>query len=190
MKPFPQGKNFGHENNHDTKSGCICATILPIRQFLWTGLEYLGEAMRWPNIGWSTALLDRNGFWRPLGYQRQSWWSPRPMVKMLRKEGNMGAGADVADWSPVDEGAYDMARVSVFSNCEEVELFLNGTSKGRLPINTDASPRVWNFEFEPGEIKAVAYNKGQQVAVDEMKTAGDPVKLCLPRRSRLESVRR
>jgi len=176
----PTWKILATENNHDTKSWLYMRDHpAHAGQFLWTGLEYLGEAMRWPNIGWSTALLDRNGFWRPLGYQRQSWWSPRPMVKMLRKEGNMGAGADVEDWSPVDQGTYDMARITVFSNCDEVELFLNGTSKGRLPINTDASPRVWNFEFEPGEIKAVAYNKGQQVAVDEMKTAGDPVKVVL-----------
>jgi beta-galactosidase len=176
----PERKILATENNHDNKAWLSMRdTPAHAGQFLWTGIEYLGEAMRWPNIGWGTALLDRNAYWRPLGYQRQSWWGTKPMVKMIRKEDNSGAGADVIDWTPVDFGTYDIARVLVYSNCDEVELFLNGTSKGKLPINADESPRVWNIDFEPGTIKAVAYNKGQQVATDEMKTADAPVKVQL-----------
>jgi len=101
------------------------------------------------------------------------------MVKVLRSEENMGKGSLVNDWTPSDFGTYDEANVSVYSNCEEVELFLNGESKGRQAIHTDASPRSWTVGFNPGTLKAVAYNKGKEVASDELKTAEAPVKVLL-----------
>jgi beta-galactosidase len=50
--------------------------------------------------------------------------------------------------------------IEVFSNCDSVELFLNGRSLGTLEKPKDDSPRVWKVEFEPGTIKAVASNGG------------------------------
>lgn len=179
-KAKPGRKIISTENVHDARSWLLARdNAFHAGQYVWTGLEYLGEGQKWPNVGWGTALLDRNAFWRPLGYQRQSWWSDKPMVKMVRKDGNAGEGKDVMDWTPADMGTYDIGRVSVYSNCEEVELFLNGESKGRLPINANLAPRVWDVDFAPGVIKAVGFNKGQQVAVDEMKTADAPVKVLL-----------
>ena len=99
------------------------------------------------------------------------------MVKIARSEDNAGKGILKMDWTPADFGTYDEAHVFVYSNCEEVELFLNGESKGRLKINQDASPRFWNIGFDPGTIKAVGYDNGKEVALDEMTTADRPVKL-------------
>jgi len=171
----PERKVIGTENGHDRN------TWLALRdnpymsgQFLWTGIDYLGEA-NWPDISRHTGLLGRNGDMNPAGYQRQSWWSSKPMVKVLRSEENMGKGSLVNDWTPADFGTYDEAYVYAYSNCDEVELFLNGESKGRQAIKADASPRFWNVGFNPGILKAVAYNKGVEVAADELKTAEAPV---------------
>ena len=77
-------------------------------------------------------------------------------------------------WRPHTEN------VEVYSNCKEVELFLNGKSLGAKPINADASPRNWNVPFAPGVLKAVARNEqGKVVATDELRTAGKPVKILL-----------
>jgi len=77
----PDYKILGTENHYEL------ATWLALRdhpayagQFLWTGIDYLGEAGAWPRVGNGSGLIDRNARIKPLGYQRQSWWSPRPMV--------------------------------------------------------------------------------------------------------------
>lgn len=175
----PERKVIGTENGHDNKTWlALRDNAFMAGQFLWTGVDYLGEA-NWPDISHAAGLITRTGGMKPSGYQRQSWWSSKPMVKLVRAEDNMGKGALVLDWTPVDFGTYDEAYVSVYSNCDEVELFLNGESKGRQPLHQDATPRFWNIGFDPGILKAVGYNKGQLVASDELRTAESAVKVLL-----------
>lgn len=81
-----------------------------------------------------------------------------------------------ADWTPRNTLPHDET-VEVFSNCDEVELFLNGKSLGSKPQNRDASPRVWKISFQPGTLRAIARNSGVEVAVDQLRTAGAPSKL-------------
>jgi beta-galactosidase len=69
--------------------------------------------------------------------------------------------------------------VEAYSNCEEVELFLNGKSLGVKTINADASPRIWKISYAPGSLKAVAKNGGKVVAQDELRTAGKAEKIIL-----------
>lgn len=178
-KAKPERKVIGTENRHDNQAWLILRdNPFMSGQFLWTGIDYLGEA-NWPEISWGTALLDRNGYMKPMGFERQSWWSPKPMVKIVRSDDNAGRGGLKMDWTPADFGTYDEAHIFVYSNCDEVELFLNGESKGRQTIHKDATPRFWNIGFDPGVLKAVGYNKGVEVAVDELVTAGTAIKLDL-----------
>ena len=175
----PERKVIGTENGHDRNTWlALRDNAFMSGQFLWTGIDYLGEA-NWPDISRHTGLLNRNGEFNPAGYQRQSWWSNKPMVKMVRAEDNMGKGSQVMDWTPADFGTYDEAYITVFSNCDEVEILLNGESKGRQAIHADASPRFWNVGFNPGALKAIGYNNGQIVATDELKTADSAVKVLL-----------
>ncbi|WP_460550751.1 glycoside hydrolase family 2 protein [Ferruginibacter profundus] len=176
----PNWKVIGTENRLEQ------AAWIPLRdkpymagQFLWTGIDYLGEA-DWPEVAHGSGLLDKTGGIRDVGYQRQSWWSEKPMVYVMRKEGNAGAGAWVSDWSPTDIDTYDEAKIQVFSNCDEVELFLNGTSVGVQPRPADnASPRNWSINFHKGTLKAVAKNAGKVVAEQELTTTGNPAKIVL-----------
>lgn len=178
-KAKPDRKVIGTENRHDNSAWLVLRdNPFMAGQFLWTGIDYLGEAS-WPDISWGAACLDRNGSIKPSGYERQSWWSKNPMVKIARSEDNAGKGQIKLDWTPADFGTYDEAHIFVYSNCDEVELFLNEESKGRLPINKDASPRFWNIGFDAGILRAVGYNKGIEVAKDEMKTADTAVKIQL-----------
>ncbi|HEY4336979.1 MAG TPA: glycoside hydrolase family 2 TIM barrel-domain containing protein [Puia sp.] len=148
-------------------------------QFLWTGIDYMGEA-DWPALVNGQGLFDRTGGARNVARQRQSWWSDRPMVFMTRAEQNAGVGEWVSDWTPADADTYDDARVQVYSNCDEVELFLNGKSRGVKPRPADnASPRVWQMTFEKGILKAIGRNGGQVVAEQELRTAGAPAAIAL-----------
>ena len=176
----PQRKVIGTENTH-VQSAWIALRDKPYLsgQFLWTGINYLGES-DWPMVAHGSGLFDKTGGARNIAYQRQSWWSDKPMLYVMRKEQNAGAGDWVSDWSPTDIDTYDEARLQVFSNCDEVELFLNGKSEGTKQRPEDnASPRTWSFTFEKGTLKAVGRNKGQVVAEQELKTAGKPAKVVL-----------
>ncbi|WP_345953785.1 glycoside hydrolase family 2 TIM barrel-domain containing protein [Mucilaginibacter sp. PAMB04168] len=170
---------IGTENAHDI------AQWLALRdkpymagQFLWTGIDYLGEE-GWPNTTHDSGLIDRMGNWKPLGLQRQSWWSDKPVVHMVRRADNDGTGNWVANWTPADFGTYDNAKVQVYSNCDEVELFLNSKSQGIKPKPANDAPREWDLTFEKGTLKAVGRNKGKEVATEEFKSAGAPAKLLL-----------
>ena len=186
-------KILGTENRHDRPTWLALRDNAPYAgQFLWTGIDYLGETTRWPEIGHGSGLLDRTGLVRPLAYERQSWWSDRPMVALGRRLGPNDAmptdpgygGAErhtqvvFADWSPSAPGANPQT-VEAYSNCQEVELFLNGQSLGNQPLPADASPRVWHVPFAPGTLLAVAKNDGVVVATNELRTAGAPARILL-----------
>jgi beta-galactosidase len=128
---------------------------------------------------------------RPLGHERQSWWSDVPMVCIARRVAAPPAtdpsGAPAADrrpqtafsdWTPKNSAPHN-ENVDVYSNCKEVELFFNGQSLGVKTLPADAAPRTWRITYAPGTLKAVAKNDGQIVATDELRTAGEPAKILL-----------
>lgn len=191
----PNRKILGTENSHDL------SVWLPLRdnppyagQFIWSGIDYLGESRTWPAISTPFGIIDRTGGLRPRSYQRQSWWSEKPMVQIVRRIGRNESSpvdpgyelstdarfrmAQFADWTPMNLGPHTET-VEVYSNCESVELFLNGRSLGALDKPKDDSPRVWKVEFEPGTIKAIASNGGSVVAAAEHRTAGKAAKVRL-----------
>jgi len=189
----PARKILGTENRHDRATWLALRDHAPYAgQFLWTGVDYLGEARRWPLVGHGSGLLDRTGAFRPVAYERQSWWSDEPMVAITRRVAptelmptDPGYGTEerysqvlFADWTPKNAAPHD-ENVEVYSNAGEVELFLNGKSLGVEPLPADASPRVWKVAYAPGTLKAVARNHGRVVAADKLFTAGQPAKILL-----------
>jgi beta-galactosidase len=189
----PSRKIVGTEQRHDRQ------TWLWLRdnpshsgQFLWTGVDYLGESRRWPIVSHSSGLLDRTGAVKPMAFERDSWWNEKPVVHIVRRTApddrmpdDPGYGGEelhtqvqFADWTPRNPKPHDET-VEAYSNCEEVELFLNGKSLGAKKINADASPRVWKIPFEPGTLKAVAKNDGKIATTDELRTAGKAEKIIL-----------
>ncbi len=161
-------------------------------QFLWAGADYLGEAGAWPVTTSSSGLLDRTGAIKPVGYERESWWSEKPNVHIFRRvapeqravtdpgyEGSPNRRAPqftlFGDWNPKSDAPHE-ENVEVYSNCAEVELFLNGKSLGAKPLPRDASPRNWRVAFEPGTIRAAC---GTERVSDELRTAGKASKIVL-----------
>ena len=183
----PSRKIVGTEQRQDRETWLAARDNPPhAGQFLWAGIDYLGEAP-WPLISSPSGLLDRTGRIKARAYERQSWWSETPMVHITRHEPALNPpgrrrwpGLDLtSDWTPVDPATYHGADIEVFSNCDEVELFLNGRSLGTQQKPADASPFVWKVAYEPGTIRAVGRNAGREVATHELKTAGAPARLVL-----------
>ncbi|HEX3717400.1 MAG TPA: glycoside hydrolase family 2 TIM barrel-domain containing protein [Verrucomicrobiae bacterium] len=188
----PSRKIIGTEQRHDRATWLECRDHPEhAGQFLWTGVDYLGESRRWPVIAAGSGLLDRCAEPKPMAFQRQSWWSDKPMVLITRRLSidrstpvdpgfaPLDRGQTLfSDWTPHDISPHDET-VEAYSNCEEVELLLNGRSLGTKPLPADASPRVWTVPFEAGKIEAVAKNKGVAVARHTLQTAGPPASITL-----------
>jgi beta-galactosidase len=168
-------KTWVYLRDHPQLAGC----------FLWAGIDYLGEGAvakipgvddpsgAWPNISSSEGLLDRTLTLKPVAMERASWWSTKPVLFLVRGTGNN----TFADWSPQNDSG--TITVSAYSNCEQVELFLNGQSLGAQSLPANASPRTWRVAYAPGELKAVGRNNGQVVATDVLQTAGAPTQIVL-----------
>jgi len=195
----PRRKILGTENGHDLNVWLALRDNPPYAgQFLWSGIDYLGESRQWPAISTPFGVIDRAGGLRPRSYQRQSWWSDKPMVHLVRRVGRnepspIDPGYELStddrfritqfsDWTPVNLQPH-IETVEVYSNCESVELFLNDRSLGAQKKPDNDSPRVWQVEFEPGTIKAVASNGGKVAATQIYQTAGkaSSIRLNAPR---------
>ncbi|HLM57194.1 MAG TPA: glycoside hydrolase family 2 TIM barrel-domain containing protein [Pyrinomonadaceae bacterium] len=188
----PTRKILGTENTHTREQWLALRDNPPYAgQFLWTGIDYLGESPGWPMVAENFGLLDRTATPRPRAFQRLSWWGTTPVVYAARRVAHApasptdpGYGLDrhpqvlFADWTPRDLGPHE-ENVEVYSNAEQVELFLNGRSLGSKARPSDDAPRNWTVPFEPGTLRAVGSNGGRVVATHELKTAGRPARVVL-----------
>ncbi|HZB46891.1 MAG TPA: glycoside hydrolase family 2 TIM barrel-domain containing protein, partial [Pyrinomonadaceae bacterium] len=188
----PSRKILGTENTHTREAWLALRDNPPYAgQFLWSGIDYLGESPGWPMIAENFGILDRTATPRPFAFQRQSWWAAKPMVHATRRVAHTpapptdpGYGLDrrpqvlFSDWTPRDLAPHEET-VEVYSNCEQVELLLNGKSLGTKARPSDDAPRVWKVPFEPGTLRAVGSNGGKTVATHELRTAGRPARVQL-----------
>lgn len=192
-KDKPGRRIVGTEQGHERSTWFLCRdNPQHAGQFLWVGIDYLGEARAWPVTTFNAGLLDRAGFVHPRGVERRSWWSEEPMVGIFRRIANTEAtpadpGYEAVewkrrqvlfpDWTPTDLRPHE-ENVEVYTNAPEVELFLNGRSLGKKSVRKDIAVN-WKVAFEPGELKAVAFRDGKEVAIEVLRTAGEPAQLAL-----------
>ncbi len=165
-------------------------------EFVWTGFDYLGEPTPyngrdnethgkwggdWPSRSSYFGIVDLCGFPKDRYYYYQSRWTDEPMVHFL------------PHWN-WENSEHKVIPVYCYTNTDEVELFLNGKSLGKRVMGVDKttipaefswwkkpettwdSPyRVnWNVEYQPGELKVIAYKDGKAVAEKKIVTAREP----------------
>lgn len=187
----PARKIIGTEN-HKTLDTWIALRDNPALagQFIWTGVDYLGESGDWPNIVSPSGIIDRTNYPKGQAYERKAWWSTQPTVHITRtvniptRPGRPNVDMGFADWTPVDTSPHT-EKVVVHSNCDEVELFLNEQSLGSLSKDPGDQPRSWRVGYVSGILKAVGRNHGSVVAKDEIRTAGHPARVVLNAESNL-----
>jgi len=149
--------------------------------FLWVGFDYMGEALQWPRRNWEWGLIDIGSFEKSLYYYWQAFWSDKPMVhiavNLKEKEKFEWRAYNVAShWNFT---AKEVDTVFVYSNTEEVELFLNKKSLGKKKVNPDTYQAIYVVAYKKGELEAKAYNKKKEVATHTLNTAGQPQQLKL-----------
>jgi len=162
-------------------------------EYIWTGFDYLGEPTPyggrdhgdkfywnadWPARSSSFGAVDLVGLPKDRFFMYQSRWTTEPMVHVL------------PHWNWANRIG-EIIPVVAYTNAEEVELFVNGISQGRkvkgvdkmrIPVTLrykkkmkhfDSPYRLtWDVEYQPGDIKVVAYTNGKVVAEKQIYTAG------------------
>jgi beta-galactosidase len=174
-KEFPRRVIFGSENSHDYADwAAVRDNPMISGQFLWTGVDYLGEAQAWPKRANSSGLLDLCGFVKPLGRFRQSLWSAQPVVYLCAARsgdtaGRSGRPGGIETWNWPE---HTPLTVFCFTNCPEIALTLNGEPLGakRLGEAADGVLR-WNLPYAPGLLKASGLKDGRAVCEFALRTA-------------------
>ncbi|MFA9388684.1 MAG: sugar-binding domain-containing protein [Prolixibacteraceae bacterium] len=172
-------------------------------EFLWTGFDYLGEAgigdggtgcnpwnewEGWPTRGATCGLLDICGFPKPAYYFRKALWNKEPMVYIAVQTDPSARKREVcafwgwpkvqSHWNHNKEG--DTLAVHVYTNVPDVELFVNGESKGKKhwEIQNEAF-LMWEVPYKSGSIEAIGTLPSGEKVTYKIQTAGEPAKIKL-----------
>ena len=129
--------------------------------FVWTGFDYRGEPTPywWPCVNSHFGILDTCGFPKDAFYYYQSWWTTNTVLHLL------------PHWNwPGREGQEIL--VEAFSNCKQVELFLNGASLGKQAMKPN-SKLSWQVKYAPGTLSAKGFDDaGNVIAETKVETPG------------------
>ncbi|RLD77050.1 MAG: glycoside hydrolase family 2 [Bacteroidetes bacterium] len=137
--------------------------------FVWTGFDYIGEPTPylWPARSSYFGLIDLCGFPKDGFYFYKSQWTDKPMVHIL------------PHWN-WEEKEGELIDVWAYTNCDEVELFLNDKSLGIRDMNSSTSLKAkWKVSYAPGTLKVVGKKDGMIVCEEKKKTAGTPAQIKL-----------
>jgi len=135
--------------------------------FVWTGFDYRGEPTPylWPCVSSHFGIMDICGFPKDGYYAYQAAWTNTPIVHLFPHWNWQGK-----EGKPI--------KVYAYTNCEEVELFLNGKSIGKKK-SIPFTKLEWELVYKPGKLEALGYNKGRTVAKDIVETTTAPSQIAL-----------
>ena len=170
-----------------------------IGDFVWTGWDYLGEAglgsvtygdgpavaQGYPWLAAWSGDIDVTGTRRPSSFYREIVFGLRtePYIAVGRPD-RSGQIPRMTPWSWSDtisswswkgfEGS--ALPVEVYAAADEVELILNGVSCGRSSVGTVRRLQAeFEITYQPGELLAIAYTAGKEVARTRLVSAtGSP----------------
>ncbi len=181
---YPERVIYGSENRHDMAAWKATRDKEHIfGQFLWTGIDYLGESGRWPSRGFYSGLLDFGGFIKPRGYFRQSLWSDKPMaylgtyptpgrgarsqsrdVLSQTEEGNESNYVErvpsMDAWPIWNYNEGQSIRVVCYTNADKAKLLLNGKEVGETKEYDDRTGIIfWDIPYSAGKLEVVGMDQ-------------------------------
>jgi len=175
-----------------------------IGDFVWTAMDYLGETgcgnthfndnsasvglLPWPWFNAFCGDIDLCGFKKPQLLYRDVVWNNSKLEMLVHTPIPEGKKEVTTYWGWPDEyqswnwagNEGKMMDVRVFSSYPVIRLELNGKIIAEQSVS-DNSKFIVNFKvpYEPGVLKAIALNKGIEVATKELRTTGVPAKISL-----------
>ena len=155
-KAYPGRVILGSENSHDPAAWrAVTEHEFMAGQFLWTGVDFLGECPGWPKRISQAGALDLRGKEKPLYAQRLALWTKDPVIRIAvgpgEEEHDSGAWGECFRWQGVPG---EKKRVSCYTNGGAAELFLNGKSLGKKTLKeTDGGRAVWVIPYEEGVLE-------------------------------------
>ena len=144
--------------------------------FYWTGFDYRGEPnpLNYPAVSSQFGILDLCGYPKEAYHYLRSWWRDEPYLKIT------------PHWNwPEREG--EKIDVFVYSNCDAVELFLNGKSLGRKQMERNGHLE-WGVNYKPGKLTARGYKDGEKIISTKNETTGPAASINLrPNRTEISA---
>jgi len=135
--------------------------------FAWTGFDYRGEPSPygWPSISSQFGVVDTCGFPKDYFFYYRTWWRKEPILHLFPHWNWHGReGGEIPVW--------------VYSNLDEVELFVNGKSIGSQNV-PHLGHLEWKVRYEPGSIEARGSKDGKVILSEKRETSGPAVSIRL-----------
>ena len=135
--------------------------------FYWTGFDYRGEPnpLSYPTHDSEFGILDYCGFPKDEAYYLKSWWTDEPVLHIFPHWNLQGhEGEEVEVWA--------------YSNCDEVELTVNGKKLGRQPMPRNGHLK-WKAVYQPGRVEATGYKNGRCILTKTIETTKAAAKVVL-----------
>jgi len=172
---YPNRVIYGSENDDNpTAWKAVRDNEFIAGQFLWTGMDYHGEAGMFKWHSFSGGLIDYCGFEKTDYYFRKSLWTSDPMAKLaVRKK---GTNRQQMHWNWTKG---DKLIVTCFTNLKEAELVLNGKSLGNKKLDDGTLTMEWEVDYSEGALSVNGFVGDDEKAFDELKTAGKPENIIL-----------
>ena len=135
--------------------------------FYWTGFDYRGEPnpLEYPAHDSEFGILDYCGFWKDEAWYLKSWWTDEPTLHIFPHWNLSGhEGEEIELWA--------------YSNCDEVELTVNGKKLGRQTMPRNGHLK-WMAVYKPGKVVATGYKNGKRVMTEVIETTQPAYKVVL-----------
>ncbi len=189
-KAFPDKPFLGSENGHSLSAWkAVTENAYISGQFLWTGIDYLGEAHGWPIHGSGAGLMTMAGFEKTGYYRRQSLWSSIPMIHLATiaaqdscrtSWGETFKQPIDCEFAPASE-CWDYVQgeevvVKCYTNLPQIELTLNGKTIGTYDRDEEKDCILVTLPFAPGELKATGVGVHQRIS-DTLHSTGSPCQM-------------
>lgn len=203
---YPERVIYGSENRHDMGAWkAVVENEHIFGQFLWTGIDYLGESGLWPSRGFYSGLVDFGGSIKPRGYFRQSLWSDKPMAYIgTYPTPGRGTKSQMLDvWSALEAeqagGDYveripsmdawprwnyadgQSVRVVCYTNAAKARLELNGKEVGKTQnYNPETGIMVWDIPYAPGKLEVIGMDaSGNEIVRHAIQSSEQPYALTI-----------
>lgn len=175
---YPKRVIFGSENGHSMESWKVVRdTEYIFGQFIWTGIDYLGESGAWPSRGFYSGFLDFGGFIKPRGHFRQALWSIKPVTYIgTYHQPSKKDYLSMDAWPVWNYKEGEMIRVVCYTNTAKSQLMLNGKPVGEVK-NLDDNKGIiyWDIPYQEGKLEVIGMDKDEKPTCNyALQSSGRP----------------